>query len=199
MDGTLYHTETSSIPALEEIFLSYSLATPNRETLLPLIGETFDVFLEWAREQGIPIEWDAISERITETELRYVKERGKLYPGVKETLQRLREDGHRLALCTNALKVYAETVLTTCRISEFFEAISYHQANKNTKTERVVSLAKSISCTRAYMIGDRYHDLIAGRKAGCTVIGATYGYARPGELAKADHFISSFGELLTLL
>ena len=184
---------------MEEIFHSYSLPSPNRETLLSLTGETFDVLLEWAREEGIPIERDAIFEKITETELRYVKQRGKLYPGVKETLQRLREDGHRLALCTNALKIYAETVLTACKISEFFEVLSYHQANKNTKTERVASLVKSSSCTRAYMIGDRYHDLIAGRKAGCTVIGATYGYARPGELAEADHFISSFGELLSIL
>jgi len=136
---------------------------------------------------------------LAETELRFVKQRGKLYPGVKDTLVVLRNHGCQFTLCTNAGELYAKTVLSAYGIENLFRAIYCRRTSADTKAKMVAGLIRRTPHCRAYVIGDRYHDLLAGRKTGCTVIGAAYGYAQPDELAGADHIISSFVDLLTLV
>gem|GEM_PF-5358354 len=121
-------------------------------------------------------------EMITETELRFVKARGKLYPDVKETLARLLDHGHFLTLCTNAGEAYTDAVLNTCGIANPFDAVCFRRTSEDIKTEMAAKLTNRARHSRAYVIGDRYHDLLAGRRAGCTVIASSYDYARPGEL-----------------
>jgi phosphoglycolate phosphatase len=44
-------------------------------------------------------------------------------------------------------------------------------------------------------VGDRRHDMEAGRKNGILTIGCAYGFARPGELDGADRIITNVAEL----
>ena len=199
LDGTLYRTETSFAPAVAQILRTFSLPVPPDEALYAFIGEPFDVFVEWLERLTHPANRDKLCEMFTEAELRFVRDCGALYPGVRDTLARLRDRGCRLTLCTNAGALYAKTVLSACGIENLFRTIRYRRTNDGTKSEMVAELTKQTAYSRAFVIGDRYHDLLAGRRAGCTVIGAGYGYARPGELAAADHLISSFAELLPLV
>ena len=199
LDGTLYRTETSFTPAVAQVLQAFSVRVPPDEELHAFIGEPFDVFLEWLEQPMLPIHREKLREMLAEAELRFVKQRGKLYPGVKDTLARLLDQGCRLTLCTNAGERYAKTVLSTCGIENLFRMMCFRRTSADTKAKMVAGLTKRIPHSRAYVIGDRYHDLLAGRKTGCTVIGAAYGYAQPGELAAADHIISSFVDLLTLV
>jgi len=199
VDGTLYRTETSFTPAVAQVLQAFSLRVPPDEELHAFIGEPFDVFLEWLEHLRLPIHREKLREMLAEAELRFVKQRGKLYPGVKDTLARLRDQGCWLTLCTNAGELYAKTVLSACGIENLFRAMCCRRTSADTKAKMVAGLTKRTPHSRAYVIGDRYHDLLAGRKTGCTVIGAAYGYAQPEELAAADHVISSFVDLLTLI
>jgi len=199
LDETLYRTETSFTPAVAQVLQAFSLRVPPDEELHAFIGEPFDVFLEWLEHLRLPIHREKLREMLAETELCFVKQCGKLYPGVKDTLARLLDQGCWLTLCTNAGELYAKTVLSACGIENLFRAICCRRTSGDTKAKMVAGLTKRTPHSRAYAIGDRYHDLLAGRKTGCTVIGAAYGYAQPGELAAADHTISSFVDLLTLI
>ena len=199
LDGTLYRTETSFAPAVAQVLRAFSVHVPPNDELHAFIGEPFDVFVEWLEHLRLPIHRGKLREMLAEAELRFVRECGALYPGVRGALVRLRDRGCRLTLCTNAGELYTNTVLSTCGIENLFREICCRRPSGDTKATMVAGLTKRTPHSRAYVIGDRYHDLLAGRRAGCTVIGACYGYARPGELASADHIISSFAELLTLI
>jgi len=199
LDGTLYRAETSFSPAVAQVLQAFSLRVPPDEELHAFIGEPFDIFLEWLEHLRLPIHRQKLREMLAEAELHFVKECGKLYPGVKDTLARLRDQGCWLTLCTNAGELYAKTVLSACGIEDLFREICFRRTSEDTKVKMVAGLKKRTHHSRAYVIGDRYHDLLAGRKAGCTVIGIAYGYAQPGELAAADHIISSFVNLLALV
>ncbi|MCI2424594.1 HAD family hydrolase [Candidatus Acetothermia bacterium] len=199
LDGTLYHTATSFIPAMNTVFRKYSLPVPDEATLLSFIGEPFTVFLQWLKEAGIPIMQPGVLDAITTIELRIVQERGRLYPGVRETLAHLRDVGCTLALCTNATEDYGQAVVRSCGIEALFHYLRFRSAADKDKAGMVAALLSQIPHRRAYMIGDRYHDLHAGRTNGCTVIAASYGYALPGELNGAEATISSLPALLPLI
>ena len=199
LDGTLYRTETSFDPAVAQVLHAFSARVPPEAKLHSFIGEPFDAFLEWLDHLRLPVPRETLRDRIAEAELRFVEECGKLYPGVKETLARLHTQGYWLALCTNAGELYAKTVLRACGIEGLFREIRCRRTSAETKEKMVAWLTSRIPHSRAYIIGDRYHDLVAGRKAGCTVIGAAYGYAKPGELGGADHIIASFVDLPALV
>lgn len=47
LDGTLSHSEISVVPAMTEVFLTFSLPVPSDEALLAFVGEPFANFLEW--------------------------------------------------------------------------------------------------------------------------------------------------------
>lgn len=199
LDGTLYHTETSFIPAMNAVFRKHAVPVPDKATLLSFVGEPFDVFLQWLKQAGIPIMQPGVIDAITATELRLVRERGRLYPGVRETLAHLRDSGCTLALCTNATEDYGRTVVRACGIEELFHCLRFRSAADQDKAGMVAALLSKIPHRHAYMIGDRYHDLQAGSKNGCTVIAASYGYACPDELDGAKETISSLPSLLPLI
>ena len=45
------------------------------------------------------------------------------------------------------------------------------------------------------MIGDRYHDFVAGRANGCIVVATTYGFASDGEADEVDVRLDRFADL----
>ncbi len=90
---------------------------------------------------------------ITETELRLVKARGKLYPDVKETHARRLNHGHFLTLCTNAGEAYTEAVLNTCEVANLFDAVYFRRTSEDIKTEMATKLTNRARHSRAYVIG----------------------------------------------
>jgi len=199
LDGTLYDTRTSFIPTMRVVYAEYGLPCPSDDAILALVGEPFPVFLDWLIKQGFPSERKALAQHISEIELASIRERGALFPGVRETLEALSEDGYVICLCTNGDRRYAEAVLSSCDVLHLFAALQTNEVEGRTKADLVRDLLRRVPHERAFMVGDRYHDMEAGRANGCTVIGAAYGYAGPRELDEADWIIERFPDLLRTL
>jgi len=204
LDGTLYKTETSFLPAITEIFQYHQLAAPPSQELLPFIGEPFDRLLQWlavrlADSRGPSLTPQRLHEYIARRELQYVKTNGKLYPAVADTLTELRKRRYGISLCTNGGETYARTVLRTFRIESLFDFLRFRGSEDEGKPGMVRSLLEAAGASQAIVIGDRYHDLMAAQENGCAAIGVSYGYARPGELADADARLDSFDNLPELL
>jgi len=198
LDGTLYCTASSFVPTMRAVYDEYAVPYPSDRAILGQVGEPFSTFLDWLIAQGFPDRCEEIAKRIGELELDSIAERGRLFPDVDETLRRLRGDGYAIALCTNGDRTYAELVLSSCGILELFDALQTNEVDGSTKAELLRELLAEHPHERAFMIGDRYHDMEAGRANGCTVIGATYGYGG-AEMNVADRVIDSFAALPVVL
>ncbi len=198
LDGTLYDTRTSFVPTMRIVYAKYGLPYPSDDVILGLVGEPFPVFLDWLIGHGFPGGREALAQRISEMELASIRERGALFPGVRETLVALGEDGYVISLCTNGDRRYADAVLSACGVLHLFAELQTNEAEGCTKADLVRDLLQRVPHERAFMIGDRYHDMEAGRANGCTVIAATYGYGSPEELERADRLVHSFPELLSV-
>ncbi|MDD5263250.1 MAG: HAD family hydrolase [Candidatus Bipolaricaulis sp.] len=199
LDGTLYRTDSSFVPTMRRVYEESEVPYPGDGAILAMVGETFETFLDWLAPQGFLSDKVRLSARISELELVSIRERGALFDGVAETLRILSEREHILTLCTNGDRRYAEAVLGRCGILGMFQRLQTLDGAPSTKAERISELRGLYPEHRAFVVGDRYHDVEAGRATGCTVVGAAYGYARNGELDAADHVIRSFSDLLAIV
>jgi phosphoglycolate phosphatase len=199
LDGTLYRTDSSFVPTMRRVYKESAVPYPGDAAILARVGETFAAFLEWLVPQGFAADPARLGARISELELVSIRERGRLYDGVAYTLRTLAGRAHVLALCTNGDRRYAETILAKFRILGLFRHLLTVDGPPSTKAQRIAELRTHYSRCRTFVVGDRYHDVEAGRANQCTVVGAAYGYAQAGELDGADLILRSFPEILALV
>ncbi|MDM8523874.1 HAD-IA family hydrolase [Desulfococcaceae bacterium HSG8] len=119
-----------------------------------------------------------------------------LYPGITDLLEALVSDGHTLYIATNKKDTIAEAVADYFRISKYFKKI-LGCGLKRDKHELLNEIRKAEKSDRFVMIGDRLHDMKAGRSARFYCIGVLWGYGSREELsdAGADMICSTPKEL----
>lgn len=124
----------------------------------------------------------------------------KVFPGVFEVLQALKNRGAALAICTNKPSVTADPVLDLLGLSEHFDAIvcGDQVVNKKPHGDHIMETIRAVSGnpTRAVMVGDSENDIDAARHAGVLSVAVTFGYSLVphGELG-ADVLIDDFSTL----
>jgi phosphoglycolate phosphatase-like HAD superfamily hydrolase len=208
LDGTLFQTETLLLPAYRDTFRRlreeglYQGETPPVSRILGALGKLLPrIWLE-----VIPDSAEAVRNRANELLLMFQKEGlsqglGELYPGVKDTLERLHAQGIRLFVASNGLEEYVKGVVRHMGIAALFEGVySAGEYDTASKVDLVRLLLRRHRPASAWMVGDRASDVEAGAANGLAVIGCGYaGFGLPGELEGADRVIRSFPELLDLL
>ena len=134
----------------------------------------------------------------------------KVLPGVPQALMALRRAGFLLIVVTNqpdvargitsrkAVEEINEYLATNLAIDEFYTC--FHDTNDGCdcrKPEPGALLAAtkkhSIDLSQSYMVGDRWRDVEAGRRAGCKTIFIDYGYAEK-QPESVDYRVSSLLE-----
>jgi phosphoglycolate phosphatase len=125
-----------------------------------------------------------------------------VYPGVHDTLARLRAAGHSLSLVTSKAAVYAERIIDHFELRPYVPRVygAELSGERSTKAELVAyALAgERVAATEACMIGDREHDVRGAKMHGVATVGVTWGYGSRAELeaAGADCVVDSFEEML---
>ena len=195
LDGTLYRTESSFVPTMKAAYAAHDIPYAGDDAVLGMVGETYPAFLNWLREQGFPNDIDALGAEITRHEFNSIESAGELYPQVEKTLQALKHDGYLLAICTNGDRKYAGTILRRFDLLSLFDGIKTHGDSEQTKTEMIAELLDRFRPAHSFMIGDRYHDFVAGRANGCTVVATAYGFAAEGEATEVDVWLEEFADL----
>lgn len=124
----------------------------------------------------------------------------KVYPDVPETLRRLREAGHRLAVCTNKFQDSSLEILEAFDLARYFDGVAGGDVVPARKPDPAHLLAglKLIGGApeRAVMIGDGINDVTAAKAAGIPVLVLPSGY---GEIGAAelggDRLLRKFAEI----
>ncbi len=195
LDGTLFRGDRATVAAVREAFGNLGLAPPEAEEICSYFGRPIHEFHAWlrgivpGRDIGEMLGW--IERR--ETEL--VPLEGRLFPGVREMLERFKSEGFRLAICSNGRNPYARTVLESQGIAGFFEAVRLREIETENKTIMARDLLAAIPARPAVVIGDRRDDIDAGKANGALAIGCAYGYGPREEIAGADAIVETAGEI----
>ena len=94
--------------------------------------------------------------------------------------------GMRLYVVTSKNTAAAERILLQCGLRQYFERV-LGNGRLDDKSDLVGELIESERLDRraVAMVGDREHDIRAGKRNGLFTIGVAYGYGSRGELAAA--------------
>ncbi|SEN59530.1 HAD family hydrolase [Lihuaxuella thermophila] len=211
LDGTLFQTEKLAVPAAEAMFRDlrelglYSGETPSAAKIQSVFGMTHEEIWQRLLPEADEETRKKADRILLEKELEMLAEgKGALYPGVDETLKKLKNAGWPLLIASNGLLPYVRGALESKGLISLFEGIyTAGEFETGSKTDLVNICKERHGITSGYMVGDRRSDVKAGKENHLTVIGCRYsGFPQFGEhdeLADADYIIGDFKELLSII
>jgi len=132
----------------------------------------------------------------------HIADRTVLYPGVMATLERLRGTAAAMAVVSNKNVLLCRKILDILGIGGYFGAVLGADSLpfRKPSPEPLHKLLSDFGAAagETVMVGDSINDIAAGKGAGVTTVGCTFGYGEPDELTNADYRIDSFPELAGL-
>ena len=206
LDGTLTDPGEGIINSVEYALNKYGISVEDKKSLCKFIGpplvDSFSKYYGFDEEK---------SRKAIEIYREYYKAKGinecKLFDGIKELLESLKNNDYEIALATSKPEVFAHIVLQNYDIHKYFDFISGATIDEKTRytKEHVIEYAldniKEKDRTKILMIGDRCFDINGAKAYGLDSIGVTFGYGTYEELkeAGATYIVSSPKEIENLL
>lgn len=200
LDGTLFKTESTVIPAVQSSLKEAGLEEAEREKILSLLGERTPVFCEKLVPEGGE-KLESFRENLWHYERKYIGESGELYDGIVEMITGLEEKGFPLAVLSNGSDDYVNYVLECCDIRDRFDHVvsSSQMDSKAQAIREMMEEHGGDDGKNAVMVGDKKHDFLAAEEAGIPSIGVDYGYGEKDEMEMADFRVEDVEELRSLL
>ena len=131
--------------------------------------------------------------------------RSCLYPGVKEGLEYLKDEGYQMGCVTNKAAQFTEPLLKNLGVYDYFSIVISGDTLPEKKPDPMPLLHAAeffkVAPEQALMIGDSISDVKAARAAGFRIVCMTYGYNHGVDIreAKPDAIMDSMAELPGLL
>ena len=205
-DGTLGDTRANIVLTMRQTLqrLGYPLAEEDE------IASTIGLPLEEGFRQLLP---ELPEDKVLECALTYrdifevnrKKLVPKLFPGVKETLFRLREKGYVLTVASSRSSLSLNGFLGDMGIAGYVSYVLGADSVKMAKPhpEPVLRTMEDLGYTAAetLVVGDMPVDILMGKGAGTLTCGVTYGNSSREDLAAsgADFIIDGIGALIDVL
>jgi phosphoglycolate phosphatase len=203
LDGTLVDSATTIVEHLAAAIAEVGFPVPDSTQLRRLVGPPFETALP---ELGLTQEQTAAAiiayRRTYDTVAATIT---PVYPGIPALLERLREDGMRLATATSKPEELARKIVAGTGLASYFDLVggADHVGGRVGKAAVVGSVLERLHLnpTRdaVVLVGDRHHDVEGGAAHRVPTIGVTWGYADPGELAGARLIVEDIDELAEAL
>lgn len=188
LDGTLTDPKEGITKSVAYALESFGIHVEDLDSLCKFIGpplkESFMVYYELDDAQG-----DQAVEKYRERFAVTGLFENKVYPGIREMLELLKEQGKTLLVATSKPSIYARQILEHFDLMKYFTFLSGSELD-GTRVDKaeVITYAlqenKIQDLSKVIMIGDREHDIIGANKNGIDSIGVLYGYGCREEFEK---------------
>jgi phosphoglycolate phosphatase len=207
LDGVLYSSEPFLGEAYRESIVSVNAQRPGSFPRVPSPREILDhvgwpvpVILERLFAAVDRAAVDLLSAETLRVICAHVaRGDGRLFPGVAETLQRLRAAGFQLAVASNGRRQYVDSVLLATDLTRYFiELVTVDGGGAiREKADVLRAYLARLGLTPAHlvMVGDRASDVEAAARVGCRFIGCDYGHGYRREIDGAGPVVSAFDQL----
>lgn len=190
LDGTLTDPGQGITNSVAYALSKYGISVENKQELYKFIGPplivSFKTFYGFDEEKAL----EAIAY-YREYYAQYGINECKLYDGMKELLQKLKENGKTIALASSKPEAFAHRVLQNYDILKYFDFVGAASMDEKTRATKEAVLEHTISSlgitdrSRVVMIGDRHFDINGAKQFGLDSIGVLFGYGSEKELSEA--------------
>ncbi|MGM9549462.1 MAG: HAD hydrolase-like protein [Faecousia sp.] len=202
LDGTLTDSGEGIINCAVFALEHFGLPIPSREELRSIVGPPlYDSMLKY----GVPAE--KLDEAVAVFRSRYnpigIFENTP-YPGIRELLEALKQDGHKLCVATSKPEEMAHRVLTHFDLERYFDTVCGATLDESRSSKDAVIaflLAQNGRPDNMVMVGDTKFDVLGAAAHGIPTIGVAWGYGDAADMEAAGAAVIAHtpGELLELL
>lgn len=201
LDGVLVDSREPITSCINRALAAHGLPEHPRERLLRCIGPPLaDALHDLVEDPGVvPALVDTYRRLYADAAAR-----ASVFPGITELLAKLQRT-HRLAVVTSKGRRFAEAILDEHGLATSFELVAGPELEAGAEPKRVtlgraleqLGLAGGLDVA---IVGDRHHDVDAGRAHHLLTIGVTWGIGSAEELraANAHLLVGAPAELLQL-
>ena len=202
LDGTLTDSGEGIINCAILALEHYGLPIPSREEMRTFVGPPLH---ESFIRHGVPA--DQAEEAIRIYRSRYIPigaYENTPYPGVRELLETLKQQGHTLYVATSKPEEMSVKILEHFDLAKYFDRIcgATMDTSRSSK-EAVIAYLLELSgrAKEIIMVGDTMFDIIGAKAHGIPAIGVSWGYGKVEDMcaAGAAAIAYSMDELLALL
>ena len=186
LDGTLTDSGEGIINCASLALEHFGLPVPSREEMRVFVGPPLDqTFIKF----GIPEE--KAQEAIDVFRSRYLvvgKFENVPYPGIRELLEKLKKQGHRLFVATSKPEVTSLEILQKFDLAQYFEVIcgATLDGTRVHKADVIAYLLGKIGTPEdILMIGDTEFDVTGAAAHGIKTIGVAWGYGKVADMERA--------------
>lgn len=200
-DGTLADTSEGIIQSMHHAYDCLGYERIKDEEIKAIIGpplkDMFRQLLPGASQATIELGVKYFRERYS----KFGVEEAELYPGVKEGLRKLREEGKKIYIVTSKPEAFVETIAKENNIWGLFHGVTGGGLKGNSKSKpiRMGELMKKHNMTQenTVMVGDRHEDVEAAKANGIRCFGVAYGYDTVDSLRRSgcSKIVKSFSNL----
>lgn len=186
LDGTLTDSGEGIINCAALALKHFGLPVPDRKAMGVFVGPPLrDTFLKFG------IRPEQVEEALAVYRSRYTtvgKFENTPYPGIRELLEKLTADGHRLYVATSKPETVSVEILEHFDLSRYFQEIAGATFSKEreTKADVIAYLLKKIPAgTPCLMVGDTQFDVLGAAAHGIATVGVSWGYGNTDSLRSA--------------
>lgn len=205
LDGTLTDSGIGIINSVEYALGHYNIKVEDRNTLRKFLGPP----LQYSFTNFYDFNETNVDEVIVKYR-EYYSTKGifenKVYDGVENMLQTLKDTGKTLIVATSKPTFFSEQILKHFNLDKYFVYLSGAEmdgsrAKKGDIIKHALDTMNITDLNDVIMIGDREHDIIGAKEHGIQSIGVLYGYGSTEEFkeAGADYIVSKPEEILEIL
>ena len=202
LDGTLVDSVPDLTNTLNKVLRERGYPPLVRSEVVPMVGDGLPALVTraFAARGGDIAEAEAALPRYIELYEANATVLTRPYPGVCETLEKLRRHGYRTAVCTNKPQQATMAVLEGLDLAGLFDGIAGgdRYAVKKPDPGHLLNLIDELgaSSRHAAMIGDSENDAAVAHAAATPLILMRYGYARvPPETLGGAAVLDRFADL----
>ena len=136
------------------------------------------------------------SKMVSQT-MRNLMEENKavLYDGALETLQYLKDRGYQLVFLSNCSKAYRDKMNKIFNLDRYFKDLVCAEEFDFIPKHNILSKIKDDYPDEKVIVGDRIHDMEAGKLNHIKSIGCSYGFGTFDDLKDADVIIDDITKL----
>lgn len=203
LDGTLTDSGEGIVNCFIYALESFGLPIPTREELRVVVGpplhESFIRFGVSAEEA------DRAVVKYRERYIPIGKYENTPYPGIRELLERLQVEGHRLYVATSKPEGMSVDILEHFDLAKYFTRIcgASMDTSRSTKDAVIAYLLEECGAQEnAIMVGDTAFDVLGAKAHGIPTVSVSWGYGTVEEMEKAGaaaivHTMDELYEALT--
>lgn len=202
LDGTLTDSGEGIINCAILALQHFGLPIPSREEMRVFVGPPLQ---ESFIRHGVPA--DRTEEAVRIYRSRYIpigKFENTPYPGIREMLEALKADGHKLYVATSKPEAMSIEILEHFDLARYFDQICGATMDfSRSSKEAVIAylLEQNGRSDNTVMVGDTKFDILGAASHGIPAIGVAWGYGETADMeaAGAAAIAHSPEELLELL